>query len=384
MTILIVGFSTRAIAESAVQGGYPVVTIDYFGDRDQREQVENHSLSRDFNSSFSAAALFRVSKRMRFESVVYIANLENHPATVQAFAGCAHLLGNTPEVLDRVRDWHQLRQTCHEDDLPAALTFFRGEENQASREYPWILKPMRGGGGRSIRIWNGKPLDQNYLLQRYLVGRPGSAAFAADGRNCVLLGVCEQFIGWKELGCGGFTWCGNLLPLQIETAAWAPFLAKLQTMTARLTERFCLRGVNGIDFIVEDKAPGCPCPVLVEVNPRYTASMELMERAYGLNIFSMHLDALAGRLPEFSLLQEIGRPFLGKGVVFARQTLTVPANLRGIEHDRRDLPYPGDQIKAGHPICTVFATGADRQSCLNKLLANANEVRRELGDATEI
>jgi predicted ATP-grasp superfamily ATP-dependent carboligase len=46
--ILVVGLSTRAIAESAVRGGHRVVTLDYFGDRDQRALVENHALLRDF------------------------------------------------------------------------------------------------------------------------------------------------------------------------------------------------------------------------------------------------------------------------------------------------------------------------------------------------
>ena len=36
MKILIVGLSTRAIAESAVRGDHRIVTLDYFGDRDQR------------------------------------------------------------------------------------------------------------------------------------------------------------------------------------------------------------------------------------------------------------------------------------------------------------------------------------------------------------
>ncbi|MBF0530394.1 MAG: carboxylate--amine ligase, partial [Deltaproteobacteria bacterium] len=40
MRILITGVSTRAMAESAVRGGIRVVTVDHFGDRDQKEMVE--------------------------------------------------------------------------------------------------------------------------------------------------------------------------------------------------------------------------------------------------------------------------------------------------------------------------------------------------------
>ena len=80
----------------------------------------------------------------------------------------------------------------------------------------------------------------------------------------------------------------------------APFLEIVESMVARLTRRFGLRGVNGLDLVVANDADGCPCPFLVEVNPRYMASMVVVERAHRLNIFSLHLKATAGQLPEFS------------------------------------------------------------------------------------
>ena len=154
-------------------------------------------------------------------------------------------------------------------------------------------------------------------------------------------------------------------------------------MASRLARRLGLRGVNGLDLVVGYNADGCPTPFLVEVNPRYTGSMELVERAYGVNVFSVHLDALAGRLPEFSLAQHIEGPSVGKGIVFARRTSIVPKTMGGVERGRRDIPFPGDRIKAGHPICTVFAEGDRRESCLENLLANAGAVRREIGDEPE-
>ena len=84
--ILIAGLSTRAIAESAVRGGYEVITLDYFGDRDQKELVENYSLMRDFHLGFSAEDLLTASRQLDFEAVVYISNLENHPDVVEELA----------------------------------------------------------------------------------------------------------------------------------------------------------------------------------------------------------------------------------------------------------------------------------------------------------
>lgn len=383
MTTLIVGVSTRAMAESAVRAGSRVVTVDYFGDRDQKEQVENHSLLRDLNIAFSAGGLLAGSRRVEYRSVVYLSNLENHPLIVAQFAKGGRLLGNAPGVLRAARNWRQLRRICSEEGIPAAATLLAGEESEADRRVPWLSKPVRSGGGHGIRFWDGSRLDRNHLLQRFVEGRPGSAAFAADGRDSVVIGISEQLIGRREFGARGFTWCGNILPLEVDRPAEAGFLETVESMAARLTRRLGLRGVNGLDFVAADGPDGCPIPFLVEVNPRCTASMELVERAYGLNTFSLHLDAMAGKLPRVSPVRLMQSPFVGKGIVFARRTSAVPETLGGVERGRRDIPFPGDRITAGRPVCTVFGEGNGRESCLKDLWANAEAVRREIGDEPE-
>jgi len=220
-------------------------------------------------------------------------------------------------------------------------------------------------------------------LQQFVEGRPASAAFVADGKNSVVIGISEQLIGFRKFGTGEFAWSGNIVPLQLDSPGRAEFIETVETMAARLTRRLGLRGVNGLDLMAADDAEGRPTPFLVEVNPRYTGSMEVMERAYGLNIFSLHLDALSGKLPRFSLGQHIDGRFAGKGIVFARRSCVVTEALGGVERDRRDIPFPGDRIKAGHPICTVFGEGYGRESCLEALSANAAAVRREIGDKPE-
>ena len=49
MKTLITGVSTRTIAESAVKSGHDIFTVDYLGDSDQKQLVENYSLLRDFD-----------------------------------------------------------------------------------------------------------------------------------------------------------------------------------------------------------------------------------------------------------------------------------------------------------------------------------------------
>ena len=378
--ILVTGLSTRAIAESAVRGNHRIITLDYFGDRDQRALVENHALLRDFDLPFSAEALLHASRRLDFEAVVYISNLENHPEVVEELVQGHVLLGNAPDVLRQVRDWRTLRTFCREAGIPCPTTLLPGEEKGAGPTVRWLRKPVRSGGGHGIRPWAGEPLDDDHVLQAYIEGRPASAAFVADGQRSVIIGLTEQLIGQRELGARGFSWCGNILPLPLQPADRATVLEAVEKMVARLTCRFGLRGVNGVDLVIANDPHGRPCPVLVEVNPRYTGSMELVERAYGLNVFSLHLEAMAGRLPDFSLAERLNGPYFGKGIVYARRTVTLPETEGWTEHGRRDVPFPGERIEAGHPICTVLAEGKGREACWHHLLASVEAVRQEIGD----
>jgi predicted ATP-grasp superfamily ATP-dependent carboligase len=372
VTILILGLSTRAIAESAVQGSYDVLTLDHFGDRDQKELVQNYSLMRDFHLGFSAEALLTASRQLEFEAVVYVSNLENYPEVVEELAEGHILLGNSPTTLREVRHWPTLRSFCQEARVPLPATLFVGEAPPQGGH--WLLKPVRSGGGHGISFWPGKPLGEGRLLQEHIEGLDCSAAFVADGRNCVLLGVTEQLIGREELGASGFTWCGNVLPLALSL----PVLDAMEDVAAKLTRRFGLRGVNGFDFVLA-RREGQFTPYLVEVNPRYTASMELMEWAYGLNIFDLHVRSFEGELPSFSLREQLRQArFYGKGIVYAKRDVVMPETAGWREKCRRDIPFPGERIEAGHPMCTVLAQGKSRNECWHRLLEEANALRQEV------
>jgi predicted ATP-grasp superfamily ATP-dependent carboligase len=385
--ILIVGFSTRAIAESAVKGGYDVMTLDYFGDRDQKELVENYSMRRDFDPStssgqalgFSAEALWAASRSLDFEAVVYISSLENYPHVMEKLAADHTLLGNDPATLRRVRDGGILRSFCQEEGVPFPATFLADEDLPG--EGRWLRKPVRSGGGHGISMWRGEPLDEHRLLQEYIEGTHASAAFVADGQNCVLLGITEQLIGCDKLGARGFAWCGNILPLALPPRGLDALLDAVEDMAAKLTRRFGLRGVNGFDFVLAMRG-GDLAPYLVEVNPRYTASMELMEWTYGLNVFDLHVRSCKGELPAFSLRENVHRPgFYGKAIIYAREDVVMPETAGWRAQGRRDIPFPGEKIEAHHPICTVLAQGESRDECWNRLLMAADAVRRELSDS---
>jgi uncharacterized protein len=369
--ILALGVSTRAIAESAVRGGHDIVAVDFFGDRDQAVLAESYALQRDLGLPPTAEGLAAAASRIDADAVVYGSNLENHPEVVGALAGRQRLLGNSAKVLQEVRDWELLRRFCREAGLQLPVTLLPGEERGATLGR-WLRKRVLSGGGHGISPWDGKALDDGHLLQVVVEGRPASVAFVADGRESRVFGVTEQLLGQSAFGGSGFAWCGNVLPLELPAAEATSVLAQIAHMASSLTARFGLVGVNGLDIVIGRDAGGAARPHLIEVNPRFTGSMELAEWAFGINVFSLHLEGVAGRLPRVATRVPDG--FVGKGIVYARRAVVAPDTEDWLGRDMRDVPFPDQRIGAGHPVCTVLARGRERQACLARLFSAAAAV----------
>ncbi len=352
--------------------------MDYFGDRDQESVVQVRALQRDFHLPPTAEGLRKAARLVEADAVVYSAGLENHPEIVEELAEGRVLLGNGHAVLREVRDWRTLRGFCREAGISCPVTLLPGEEGQALVGRRWLSKPIRSGGGHGIRPWDGESLNDSRIVQAEVEGRPASVAFVADGRESRVFGLAEQLVGRREFGAPAFAWSGNILPLEPALSDGGLLLRRVEEMVARLTRRFGLRGVNGVDFVVGTEPDGALRPYLVEVNPRYSASMELAERAYGVNVFSLHLEGLNGRLPGFSLEERLREESVGKAIVYAKHAVTVGCTDRWMELGVRDVPSTGQRIEAGHPVCTVFAEGRDRQECFDGLLLQAAARYREI------
>ena len=205
------------------------------------------------------------------------------------------------------------------------------------------------------------------VLQERIAGTPGSIVFAADGTRAVPLALSTQLIGDPCFGAGGFRYCGNILDHAGDDALFDAAVA----LARGATEEFGLVGVNGIDFVARDGAPW-----LIEINPRYSASMELAERAYGVPVFDVHVRACRKELPSFDLRVARRRPEVeGKAVLYARRTvMTGDTTVWLGEPDIRDVPHPGEIIPKGRPICTIFARAADAGACQAALVGRAKEL----------
>jgi uncharacterized protein len=332
-TLLLAGVSVRAFAESAAAAGFDVAAVDAFGDLDLRQVARFSALPGAYSAKVAALRAREISAG----TCAYTSNFENYPRAIATLAQGRTLLGNSAEVIRRVRD-------------PFALSRLFSSAPAVRISAPcigqWLLKPRRSGGGHAIREWRaGMRIPRTHVLQERVPGTPGSIIFAADGRSVCPLGFTRQLIA------PDFKYVGNILVPPIDEAT---------TIAETVTREFGLVGVNGIDFIVSD---GRPIPI--EINPRYTAAMELAERLYGISIARVHADACAGRLPELSSFAPEPRSVtIGKAIVYARtDTIVGDTTSWLLDSSVRDIPMPGSHIAAGRPICTVFAEARSVAEC---------------------
>jgi len=355
------------MAESAALAGYDVWSLDAFGDLDQHPGVRAVSLPRDVGVPFTVDTVVRAAEGIETDVVAYLSPFENHPAAVERLSRGRMLWGNSASVLRRVRK-------------PGAVS----RASAVSKPDRWLLKPRASGGGHGIRWWApGNPVPSGSHVEPFIDGEPGSIVFVAAGRGIVPLGLTRQLVGDASFGASGFRYCGSLVIPSDQARDRDPpggDLAQLLDSAIRVARdvaaEFDLIGVNCIDFIARD---GVATPI--EVNPRWSASMELVERAHGVSVFRVHADACAaGELPTFDLTRtHTATAVSGKAIVFARHDVTCGDTAAWLgDSTVRDVPHPGEHIPAGRPVCTIFANGADAEACHRALIARASRVYETL------
>ncbi len=397
--ILIAGGSVRAAAASAQRGGWQVIAYDQYGDLDLQESSIWQSLPAETeNWSLDPTHVEHV------QGWTYTGPFENWPADAVKFFEQADkcsipLLGVTPQLLKRIRDPRFLQETFASiggNPLAVILPghFATSASRQATKVDPyqiqeWIRKPLHSGGGFNVRDVSQAniteesfhhSLDELEYLQENVHGVPQSCIFMASSS-------CVERIGWTEglIGTpwGKYGYRGSVGPITVP-----PAIDELACSLANaIVKATGLSGILGIDGIRCDESwrP-------IEINPRYTASCEILEGTVGhpASLMDLHLrawqselmppcfrDASATSGKKTAGGDHLQRPNFGcKQVVYAGEAFHAP-DLRTLwlnSHALRsnqpaipqakllpviaDIPIPGSLISSGYPVCTLFGWGS--------------------------
>ncbi len=372
----IVGASGRAAAQSARRAGFEPLVADAFADWDTRQVARTfpvrpypHGLLR----------LVRQAAPQDFPPLMYVGGLENHPHLLTALARHFAIVGTAPERLPQLRNPWCVAQVVRSVGMHA-LELIPDHRPPSHGVYVW--KRFRSAGGAHVHLH--APQSHRYFApskpgngyyQQFAYGRVYGVVYVANGQEARLLGVSRQLTGVRAWGGKRFGYCGSLTT---ERCPIDPDL--LQRLGRALTEAFGLVGLFGVDLIVRGKT-AC----LVEVNPRYTASCEIIEEQLGHSLIAYHWSAWRhGQLPETLPMDTMGPRYqYGKAVLYAGRTIRISTALH--ERLRRvacrpsvkiaDIPCGGGCIRSGSPLVTLLARGKDRIQVRRRLNRLAFAVR---------
>jgi predicted ATP-grasp superfamily ATP-dependent carboligase len=395
--LVILGASARAAAFSALRAGFSPWCADLFADRDLAARCPVVRVSgRDYPHGF-----LRILQDSPQAPIVYTGGLESHPELVDAVGEERPLWGNGGSVLRRARDPLSLRQALAASGLPAPEV--RLSPDGLPMDGSWLRKPMRGSGGSGIEPWMGQGRARKPVyFQQYIEGESCAAVYVADGAGARLLGVTRQLVGPLTPGSSpqrgegskrrasegmSFRYCGSVGPLPLSPGTREIF----ERMGNVLTAAFGLRGIFGVDAVLRDGSPWC-----VEVNPRYTASVEVLEFALGVPAMGQHAGTFrAGSVSDGGPVRgrwsahthgtsSRGTPILGKAILFASANLVLPElpslTLPAPQEIPQfaDIPAPGTAIQRGWPILTLFHEAETVDACTEALRQKAVALDRLL------
>jgi predicted ATP-grasp superfamily ATP-dependent carboligase len=374
--LLIIGASTRAAAFSALRAELRPWCIDLFADRDLARRCPVQPLAGRYPHAF-----LEQSEAAPPGPWIYTGALEGWPALVARLARRRPLRGCDETALRRARDPAFVRDLLTAAGLPCPALAASGAEPPPDRR--WLIKPRHGAAGSGIHFWDGQASAHSRrrgptYVQEYLDGESVAVVYVADGRQARLLGATRQWTGLSWLHAAAFHYCGSVGPLPLE-----PSLAgQLQRLGQTLAAGCGLRGLFGVDGIL--RADGF-WPV--EINPRYTASMEVLEYASGQSVLRGHQAACQGTRGVDTPRSAFPPHYVGKAILFARDSLIFPDDgpwEADLQRDRldempehADISAAGQPIAAGRPVLTLLTRGSSLEMCeelLRKRAANLDRL----------
>ena len=364
--ILIVGACARAAAQSAHQAGYQVFAADLFADTDTQLVAICKTLS-DYPYDIPLAV-----EHFQPDAVCITGALENHPSLLEKISQRTLLLTPPISAIAFVRSPRQLSSFLHSHglDFPEVI------ESHAPQDGRWLAKPFKSGSGHQIKLVPaGSTCPADCYLQRYIEGCSMSISYLLQPETTTVLGTSELLPPplYSQMPFQFQGAVTNTLPPQ--------HIIELERLGDLLRKQGIL-GLVGIDFILtaEDKL------VILEVNPRYTATMELYRDRWESPLMAYHIEAFIN--PNRPTSKDIEYPLAGKRILYARQKITISEKL--LNHIQQmatvenvslsDLPRVGTTIHNEHPILTIHAVGKDTGLLKEKL----NNFATRLLDGTKL
>ncbi len=388
-TIAIVGFSARAASQIAKKAGFDVVAVDVCADRDLICDCRSHYLLDDpewpdaLNAYYPSAPLLLTG------------GMEHRTHLVERCHAVANRCGPTALQLVSMRsldNWAKWANSC---DIGWPITCRTWQEvlrsEKPHRQRDWLMKPFQSAGGigtTELFCTNASADDftkeqSNFYFQKRLPGETIGVTFLSSEFGSTLVGATAAWIPDSKLPGMNYVYCGSYGPVELTDKQ----LLKLQHFARTTGNESGLLGLWQADFLRYDGEL-----TLLEINPRWSASMDILEVCLDAGLVEMH-HACINMTVSHAIFSKYSNDcirvskstvtvMLGKMIVYANDSFNVTQSQSDEWWSKRwscdlgsllngcqfaDIPCAGTAIAKGDPILTVLTTGCSSESILRKL-----------------
>jgi len=351
--VLIAGFSTRHVAQSAHNAGYDVCSVDHFCDQDLAWYTRDREKFEDLADL--PGAIERICRRNTFDLFVPTSGAEDLVVPVP-------LCGTPPATLAPFMDKLDTQHFFERHGIPVPRILPAGE-------YPAMVKPLRGAGGwrnavigndAAMAAWESLYPGIPYIRQEIAEGLPASVCCVATGTDARAIAANGQILRGSGESAYGFS--GSVTPYS------HPASGRMIALAERIAALSGCRGTVGIDFVI-----GHETLRAIEINPRFQGTVDTVERACGCNLFEHHVNACNGILPE---ARPVSRQFAVRSILFAERDLTIKADLKQFRTFAADIPWPGTFLEEEQAIVSVYGWGKTRNEALVLLDKHITTIRQ--------
>ena len=403
--LLLMGIDTRPMVNSAMKLDYKTFSISYFKTVDFKvPYAEKHVLDQEsviscgrFEENYSPEKLLELSKDFLFQNhgedeidkIVLTTgiNAKNFSGEYKKFRKIVRGNKNTESVENKFKFYNKLKNKFN-----VPLTFQPsdvGELNEILQQHDnnqFILKPLQGSGGLGILLLNNESCDElkqvseicqnisleNYILQEYIEGTNVSSSVLSSHDEIKNL-INSRLITEHDLGNESYEYSGNILPLDENsfrmfndnrTEINADELNdEMKNTSEDLIKKFGLIGSNGVDYILDNDRN----LKVIEINPRFQGTYELVENSLGINLLDAHIKACEGEIIDIPNPSQ----YSIKKIIYARKQVNIGnLNIPNVY----DIPYEGVKIEKDQPLVTIISSNEDLKTAINDAKIAEDEV----------
>ena len=415
--LLLMGIDTRPMVNSALKLDYKTFSISYFKTVDFKvPYAEKHVLDQEsviscgrFEENYSPDKLLELSKDFllqnndenEIDKIVLTTgiNAKNFSGKFRKFRKIVRGNKNTECVENKFKFYNKLKNKFN-----VPLTFQPSdvwELNEILQQYTnnqFILKPIQGSGGLGIFLLNNESCDElkqvneicqnisleNYILQEHIEGTNVSSSVLSSHNDRKNL-INSRLITEHDLGNDTYEYSGNILPLDensfrmfngtrtnsddgnTKNINFNELNDEMKNTSEDLIRQFKLIGSNGVDYILDKDGE----LEVIEINPRFQGTYELVENVLGINLLNAHIQACEGEIIDIPNPSK----YSIKKIIYARKQVNIGnLNIPNVY----DIPYEGVKIEKDQPLVTIISSNEDLKTAIDDAKIAEDEVYKNI------